>query len=83
MGSTHSLAHQLCSLIAVQRIVACVIAVFHHPLLFQAAVRSGLHSDASVLGFMFYSNAAEARRFEHKFHLMLVYICQLHTEYFH
>lgn len=33
-----------------------------------------MHSDANVLGLIFYSDAAEARRHQHKFHPLLVYI---------
>ena len=40
----------------------------------QAAVRSGLHHNSNVLGLVFYSDAAEARRYQHKFHPLLVYI---------
>lgn len=40
----------------------------------QATVRSRLHSNSNVLGLIFYSDAAEARRHQHKFHPLLVYI---------
>lgn len=40
----------------------------------QAAVRSGMHSNSFVLGLLFYSDAAEAKRKGHKFHPLSVYI---------
>ncbi len=58
----------------------CVVVVVSYDIFeafftdIQATVRNGLHSTSNVLGLIFYSDAAEARQHQHKFHPLLVYI---------
>ncbi|KAL0018413.1 hypothetical protein WJX79_005315 [Trebouxia sp. C0005] len=40
----------------------------------QASMRASIHPGAHTLGLLFYSDAAEARRFQHKFHPLSLYI---------
>lgn len=47
----------------------------------QAMARGSLHPDAIVLGLLFYSDAAEARRHGHKYHPVLMYLANFSLDH--